>query len=325
MPPTPDTTMPSAVVPMIDPAFTVTDSDVDEFHRHGFLKLQKIFSPDLVDHMRRLAGGQVAPPAGNYGSGFSKLKYDIGNDDPGILSLMSDATFGAAMSKLTGVRSFFTQGLGFELAKNTSAGFPWHVGTQSFGFQRRQDAGYTIWTPLCRIDPRGQRGGMAYVSKELLSGEFVYQHINLLPDYLRSLIAGGRELSFSDFEALKNNLVNSPGMNELLNHYAVEDAFEPGDALIFDKYVLPRSVRLEEGPIPSRLAYALRFCSVDARYDLGRVRALAFARLTFDYDVDSAFNDEVGQVDGDVVYRSAYFDGSREARTLSSAPTACET
>jgi hypothetical protein len=320
-----DTTMPSTVIPMIDPAFTVTDTDVNEFQRHGFRKLQKIFSPDLVEYMRSLAGGQVTPPSGNYGSGFSKLKYDIGNDDPGILSLMSDATFGAAMSKLTEIQPFFTQGLGFELAKNTSTGFPWHVGTQSFGFQRRQDAGFTIWTPLCEIDPHGQRGGMAYVSKELLSGEFVYQHINLLPEYMRSLIAGGQELTYSDFEALKNNLLNSHGMNDVLNHYAVEDAFEPGDALIFDKYVLHRSVRLEEGPIPSRLAYALRFCSVDARYDLARVRALAFPRVTFDYDVDSAFNEEVGQVDGEEVYRSAYFDGSREARTLGPAPTACET
>jgi hypothetical protein len=266
--------------------------------------------------MRSLSASQVAPPSDNYGSGFSKLKYDVGNDDPKMLALMGGRGFSEAMLRLTGERLFFTQGLGFELEKNKSTGFPWHVGTQSFGFQRREDAGYTIWTPLCRIDLEGQRGGMRYVSKKLLSGEFVYQHINLLSDYMKSELEAGRELTFDDFSALKNNLLNSPETTKLLDHFATEDSFEPGDALIFDKYVLHRSVRLDEGPLQSRLAYALRFSSIDAKYDKRRVDALAFPRVTFNYDVGSHFNEQVGSEDGDEVYNSPYFDGTREARTL---------
>ena len=266
--------------------------------------------------MSKLSSSQVVPPAGNYGMGFSKLKYDIGNDDPTVLALMSDPAFSAAITRLTGTSLFFTQGLGFELEKNKSTGFPWHVGTQSFGFQRRQDGGFTIWTPLCAIDPNRQRGGMAYVSKKVLSGEFVYQHINMIPDYIESETAAGKRIAFTDFDRLKNNLLNSPSMAELLDHFAVEDSFQPGDALLFDKYVLHRSVRLEEGPIPSRLAYALRFSSLDACYDKSRVEALAFPRVTFDYDVGSPFNENVGGNDGEEVYRSPYFDGTREARTL---------
>jgi hypothetical protein len=303
-------------VDMIDPTFTLTDDDVASFQRHGFLKLNRIFAPELVEHMARLSSSQVAPPSDNYGSGFSKLKYDIGNDDPTVLALMQDPRFADAITRLTGMPVFFTQGLGFELEKNKSTGFPWHVGTQSFGFQRREDSGFTIWTPLCPIDPAGQRGGMAYVSKAVLSGEFIYQHINMLPAYMKSEIAAGKELTYADFSSLKNNLVNSPEMSRLLDHFAVEDAFEPGDALIFDKYVLHRSVRLEEGPLPSRLAYALRFSSVDARYDRGRVDALAYPRVAFDYNVGSDFNDKVGDDDGDLVYAAAYFDGTREERTL---------
>jgi hypothetical protein len=306
----------SVGVDMIDPSFSVTDDDVASFRRHGFLKLSRIFSDELVEHMRRLTSAQVAPPADNYGSGFSKFKYDIGNDDPTILALMQDPRFADAITQLTGIPVFFTQGLGFELEKSKSTGFPWHVGTQSFGFQRRQDAGYTVWTPLCPIDPDGQRGGMAYVSKDVLSGEFVYQHINMLPGYMQSEIASGKDLSYGEFDALKNNLMNSPEMSRLLDHFAVEDAFQPGDALLFDKYVLHRSVRLEEGAMFSRLAYALRFSSVDARYDKRRVEALAFPRDAFHYDVGSDFNEKVGADDGDEVYASWYFDGTREARTL---------
>ncbi|MFD7883258.1 phytanoyl-CoA dioxygenase family protein [Streptomyces bauhiniae] len=301
---------------MINPDFVISDEDAADFRATGFLKLRNIFSEDFVEHMRKLSSSEIAPPADNYGSGFSKLKYDIGNDDATILAAMGDATFGAAMTKLAEQPVFFTQGLGFELEKNKSTGFPWHVGTQSFGFQRREDAGYTIWTPLCTIDADGQRGGMKYVPKNLLSGEFVYQHINLLPGYMKARIDAGEELTYDDFSVLKNSLVNSPQMTELLDHVAVEDSFEPGDALIFDKYVLHRSVRLGEGPIPSRLAYALRFSSVDARYDKSRVEALAYPRITFNYDVGSDFNEKVASVDGEQVYASPYFDGSREARTI---------
>ncbi|WP_327388993.1 phytanoyl-CoA dioxygenase family protein [Streptomyces sp. NBC_01207] len=301
---------------MINSDFSISEEDVQNFWDHGFLKLEKIFSDELVRHMKKISTSELAPPSDNYGLGFSKLKYDVGNDDPTILDLMGDSRFSAIMSKLTEQQLFFTQGLGFELEKNKSTGFPWHVGTQSFGFQRRQDAGYTIWTPLCDIVADGQRGGMKYVSKQLLSGEFVYQHINLLPGYMKSEAESGRDLTYEDFSVLKNSLLNSPQMTRLLDHFAVEDSFEPGDALIFDKYVLHRSVQLGEGPISSRLAYALRFSSIDARYDKGRVEALAYPRIAFNYDAGSEFNEKVSSQAGEPVYASPYFDGTREARTL---------
>lgn len=303
---------------MINARFSIDEDDVRSFAVHGFLKLRQIFSEKFVEHLREINTSQIVPPSDNYGAGFSKLKYDIGNDDPAILALMSDTSFSAAIARIVDQSVFFTQGLGFELEKNKSTGFPWHVGTQSFGFQRREDAGYTIWAPLCRINAHGQRGGMKYISKQLLSGEFIYQHINLLPTYMQTKIESGQSFTFDDFSNLKNSLVNSPQMAGLLDHFAVEDSFEPGDALIFDKYVLHRSVKLEEGPLPSRLAYALRFCSIDARYDDARVKALSYPRDVFKYDVGSNFNDMVAATDGEQVYASPYFDGSREARTLMS-------
>ncbi|BFU47375.1 phytanoyl-CoA dioxygenase family protein [Krasilnikovia sp. MM14-A1004] len=301
---------------MINPDFSISTEDVEHFKKHGFVKLRNIFSPDLIEHMRTLGTSQVTAPSDNYGKGFSRLKYDMCNDDPTILKLTGEPAFAAAMSKLIDEEIFFTQGLGFELEKNKSTGAPWHVGSQSFGYQRREDFGCTIWTPLCEINPAGQRGGMKYLSKELLSGEFVYQQINLVPEYLKHEIEAGRELSWSDFSAMKNDIINSPEMLSLLDHFAVEDSFQLGDALLFDKYVLHGSVPLGEGPIPSRLAYVLRFSSTSARYDKHRVEMLGYPRAVFNYTVPSNYNETIASEDGELIYESPYFDGSREARTL---------
>lgn len=301
---------------MINKEFQLSHADIEAFKAQGFLHLKSFFSPKTIEKMVALTTAQVKPPENNYGAGFSKLKYDVGNDDEYLLSMMQDEQFSDTLKHLCGETVFFTQGLGFELKKNVSKGFPWHVGTQSFGFQRLQDTGYTIWTPLCRIDPNGQRGGMAYVPKDKMSGEFVYQHINLLPDFIRSRIEGGEPYDFDRFSRLKNHLLNAAEMDSLLNHYAIEDEFELGDALIFDKYVMHRSVALEDGPIEARMAYALRFCGVEARYDGPRVEALRFPREAFNYDVGSEFNDQVCSTDGESVYESAFFDQSRFKRTV---------
>lgn len=301
---------------MINPSFSISQSEINSFKKNGFLLLKSFFSEETVKQMNKLTTSSVEPPKNNYGSGFSKLKYDIGNDDQYLFEMMKHPLFAKTMISLCGENIFFTQGLGFELQKNSSKGFPWHVGTQSFGFQRREDLGYTIWTPLCPIDPKGQRGGMAYIPKDLLSGDFVYQHINLLPDFIKSKMESGEEYSYEKFDSLKNLLLNGSHLAEVLDYHAVEDAFELGDALIFDKYVLHRSVALTEGPIPLRLAYALRFSSTEAHYDKLRVDALRYPRETFNYDVGSAFNDMVCANDGENVYASQYFDSTRAKRKV---------
>lgn len=313
----PSQVMPGVELMMLNDQFAVTEEDVSFFRTHGFLVLRSFFSDETIRHMQEIASGNVEAPKNNYGSGFSKLKYDVGNDDPFLLEMMQDAHFADTMLKLTGQDLFFTQGLGFELEKQKSSGFPWHVGTQSFGFQRRNDPGYTIWTPLCEIDPEKQRGGMAYVSKDVLSGEFVYQHINMLPSFIKSRMEQGENFAFEHFSELKNGLLNSPEMDALLEHFAIEDRFQIGDAFIFDKFVMHRSVRLEDGPIPSRLAYALRFSGTNARYDKTRVDALTFPRRAFNYNVGSSFNDDVASSDGDSIHESPYFKATRDRRTIS--------
>jgi hypothetical protein len=302
---------------MISSNFQISDADISFFRKHGFLKLKQVFAKEAISHMAMISRDAVAAPSNNYGAGFSRLKYDIGNDDDFILNLISDERLSSALTTLCNRDLFFTQGLAFELEKNKSTGFPWHVGTQSFGFQHIDDFGCTIWTPLCRIDSKGQRGGMAYIPKDILSGAFIYQHINMLPAFMKHRIEAGDPYNFHGFSALKNDLLNSKEMSDLLDFHAVEDDFEPGDAFLFDKYVLHRSVRLDEGPIGSRLAYALRFSAVDAAFDKKRVEALAYPRGLFNYDVASNFNEIVCAEDGERIIDSPYFERSREQRTLS--------
>lgn len=109
---------------MINSNFSVTEEDVLHFKKHGFVKLRNIFSPELIEHMQKLGTSQVSAPSDNYGAGFSRLKYDMCNDDPTILELMSDPAFARIMAQLIDHQVFFTQGLGFELEKNKSTGAP---------------------------------------------------------------------------------------------------------------------------------------------------------------------------------------------------------
>ena len=67
---------------LINRDFSVSAEDVKSFGEHGFLKLEKIFSDEMVEHLSKLSSSQVVPPAGNYGMGFSKLKYNMGTTTP---------------------------------------------------------------------------------------------------------------------------------------------------------------------------------------------------------------------------------------------------
>lgn len=190
-----------------------------------------------------------------------------------IFELIGDARFKRIMSDLAERRLFFTQGVGFGLKKNLSKGFTWHIESQSFGFNRSEDYGTTLWAPLHRIDTRKQGGGMRYVPRDVISGEFMYDYID--PAVFRCLgeriQSGG--IAFEDYVALRDEPLNSSGIGRLLEYFSAQDDFELGDVLLFDKYVIHRSVPLGEGELESRDAFSLRFIADDSRYDLECARS----------------------------------------------------
>lgn len=300
----------------INENFKLTEKDIASFEKKGFIVLRDFFSKDFISYMKKLADSSIKSPDTNYGSNFNRFKYDVGNSDEKVFDLINDKIFRETMLKLAKKEVFYTQGLAFELKKNKDKGFPWHVGTQSFGFQRKDDLGFTMWIPFCEIDPNKQRGGMKYIGKDILSGEFIYQYINLLPSRIDYLKKQGKKIDYSYFSHIKNDIINSKEISDVLDHHAEEDYFKPTDVILFDKYVLHRSVKLEEGEINARSAFALRFADIDSRYDLTRADMLEYPKREFNYHGSSDFNIEVCKVDNEKLIDSDMFEDTLSKRMI---------
>lgn len=103
----------------------------------------------------------------------------------------------------------------------------------------------------------------------------------------------------------------------------VEDDFEPGDVLLFNKMVVHRSTMLGEGSLPRRAAYVMRFVDVNSHYDLQRATNLEFpekqyTKGIFPYKPFTRQHiqiAEAGARDGDVIAECNVFD-NRDRRTI---------
>ncbi len=246
------------------------------------------------------------------------MRYDIFDQDQSIYDMIADPTFRTVMKQLTEREMIFTQALAFELKKGTSNGFPWHIGTQSFGFQRAEDFGLTIWFPLVTVDPTKQRGGMAYVPTDRVSGHFMYEKVDPSTfNFLREKIERNEDVFIDEYMLLRDGPLNDPAMKKMLDYYGVEDHFELGDALIFNKYVIHRSVKLEDGEISSRPALAIRFTDADARYDKKRAEDLEIPRKFWNYAGPTMMHLDIASEDGTKLKDSPLFAANLKERTVS--------
>ena len=178
--------------------------------------------------------------------------------------------------------------------------------SQSFGFNRAQDNGTTLWAPLHKIDSKKQRGGMCYVPRDIISGEFMYDFIDpavfrCMDEHIKS---GG--IDFDDYVSLRDDPLNSGGVARLLEYFSVEDDYELGDVILFDKYVLHRSAPLEEGPLEARDAFSLRFIAADSRYDKPRAEMIEIPRDYYGYEGPTKFHLEVCDEDNALITDSAF-------------------
>ncbi|WP_290051584.1 hypothetical protein [Amycolatopsis solani] len=295
---------------MLDKRFHLEETQVREFREKGFTLLRGFYSEDFTDYLQRTMGNILERPTDKYQSGFNRLAFDMYDGDETLISLLRCEEFRAAMHRLTGCGMFFAQALSFELRKLKDKGFPWHIGTQSFGYQHADDYGCTIWAPLAPIDSSGQRGGMAYVPKNVISGSFMYADVD--PASFRLLkehVDADADITLEEFVQLRDGPLNDPAMKRLLDHFSVEDDFEIGDALIFDKNVIHRSVLLEDGPLDSRMAFVMRFFSGESTYDKTRAHDLEVPRRRFSYAGPTTFHLEVAEEDGELLSESPLFAG----------------
>ena len=314
--------------------YRVTDEQKRRFKHDGFVKLSGFLNPAAVDML--LGRVEIELPRGmavefNRGTSgssrsdpvFNRLQYNFGTDKTDIFDLLACPYFQQALTELTDCDLFLTFELSFEMEKNVSKGLPWHVGIQSFGYQFAEEFGCTLWAPLHPINTNGQRGGMAYVPQHALPGDFFFAADLAVVEAIKARERAGKRTSAQDYVGLRNGVLNAPAMSELLEAHQVEDDFEPGDVLLFNKTVIHRSVKLGEGELPRRAAYALRMVDVNSRYDLHRARLLEFpfeqyGKGLFPYKAVTRFHIEIAEAganDGDRLSECDYFS-NRDRRFI---------
>jgi len=301
----------------INKNFSIRSTDIDSFKSNGFLLLKGLFTQELISYFSGIINDELQEPTDKYQTGFNRVRYDIFDKDSNIYEVLSDSTFKKVLSALCERDMIFTQALAFELKKSSSSGFPWHIGTQSFGFQRAEDFGCTIWIPLVPIDAKGQRGGMAYVPTNKVSGDFMYKCVDPSTfNLIQEKIDRNEDLYIEEFMQLRDGPLNDPAMKKMLDYYTVEDSFELGDALIFDKNVIHRSVRLSDGKLDSRPALAIRFTDAEARYDKKRAMDLEVPRKFWNYAGPTSIHLTVASEDGTLMKDSPLFKENLNQRLI---------
>lgn len=300
----------------IQDGFEVGSEHVRAYREKGYVVLRGLLTPQLIGHLRASMSMQLAAPTDPYQRGFDRLVYDTCVGDHGVYALLQDARFRATMQALTGEAMFFTQGAGFSLRRKVSTGLAWHIESQSFGYQRADDDATTLWTPLHPIEKRGQRGGMRYVSRAVFCGKPMYAQVApAMFRYIEARLEKG-DLPFEEYVALRDGMLNSGSMAQLLEHHAEEDDFAPGDVLLMSKYVVHRSVALDDGPHSHRDAFAFRFVSCDSRYDAQSARNVEIPRRHYGYPGPTSFHLDVCQNDGERIVDSPLFTHDRTTRDL---------
>ena len=310
-----------------DSDFLVNREQRKSFRRDGFVKLDGFLNANVVGTLLDRVEAEMGRGGGSnfrVDSQFSRATYDFEGEKADVYELLERPHFRRALTELVERDLFLTFELCFEVEKNVSKGFPWHVGTQSFGFQVAEEFGCTLWVPLHPVDTAAQRGGMAYVPQHVVSGDFVFHQIEpAVVSTLRAKERSGVQTTVSEYFSLRSGVLNSPTLVEILDSHRVEDDFKPGDALLFNKMVIHRSVMLGEGPLPRRAAYVMRFVDAGSHYDLERARNLEFpveryGRGLFPYKPFSRQHIEIAEAGaghGDPLAECAYFD-NRDRRTL---------
>ena len=293
---------------MLSSSFEFLPEYIEMYKRDGFVRLPGFFSIDFVNYVKEKIQNQMTTLDKEQTS-FNKIGYDIFEEDQNVFNLIQSKIFQFIMKELTGHELFFSQAIGFEIEKEKHTGFPWHIGTQSFGYHQGNDFGCSIWTPLIPIKYEKQGGGMSYVSESKLSGKFMYDFIDPAIDRLLEAYeeSGPNQLSMDEFAIIRHGALNSPAMDHLLDFHKQVDNFELGDVLLFNKNIIHASEPLQDGPITARCAFVMRFIDVMSTYDQKRAEGLEFPRKYFGNPQKSNFHMDVCKSDGEKICQSNFF------------------
>lgn len=194
---------------------------------------------------------------------------DSNLSEPFFASLAQKSDFAATLCTLAGQPLLRTNNHVYEIVGGEHGGLGWHVGYYSFSYTQITDPGYTLWIPLSPIQTE-TRGGMQYIPRCVLDGMFLYRFAAWHFDNLRDVPPGQ---SYIDTATSADSMVNA--LPRLLEHavnraQVIEDTFDLGDALLFDKGVLHRSSPFVADELSTRMALICRFVGSEARYDSDR-------------------------------------------------------
>ena len=315
-----------------DNDFRITPEQKARFQRDGCVKLEGFLSAHAVDALLdrvdlELHQGFVENLKAD--ALFNRARYDFESDKEEVFQLLGRDYFRKALTDLVERDLFLTYEMCFELEKNVDKGLPWHVGTQSFGYQFAHEFGCTMWAPLHPVDPEGQGGGLAYVPEHVVSGEFLFEQIEpAVVSTMKAKDRAGDKTNVGEYFAMRTGILNSSTMLEILEHHRIEEDFRPGDVLVFNKMVIHRSIMLGEGELPRRAAYVLRFVDAGSHYDLKRAQDLEFpverfGQGLFAYKAITRQHIEIAEAgagDGDLLSECAYF-GDTPRRMLRREPS----
>ncbi|MGB0524651.1 MAG: hypothetical protein ACPGJS_16880 [Flammeovirgaceae bacterium] len=295
---------------LINKDFQLSEEAIKSYHTKGYVKLAGLFTEECMQYLLECATAQIVPSEKHVANRLAGIKYDLENNM--LVDLFNHPIFKKIMRVLTKTQLLFTHDIAFKIEKTKSSGLGWHVGEQSFGYQRIEDYGCTMWTPLIPIDNSKQKGGMAYIPENILSGEFIFKQMrNAVVSSLNKSITQGQPISSEQLYKFEN-ILNTPVIEEILGYHIEADDFNLGDAFLFNKMVIHRSIKMEDGPMEHRLAYVMRFIDSESKYDQARVDNIEATRIHHGNSPDRYFYHKLNLKDGDLIRESDYFENVEE-------------
>jgi len=236
----------------------LSTQEKQSFLDHGFIKLKNLLTPAAMDQLKKLTSKKTKSSPKLYSGDFDKMGYDV--QESITKNIYSSSNFQETIKQLAPKGVAFIQGIGFEL-KTHQKGFAWHHDLLSLCYVMPQDLAYTLWIPLDPIKTKKQHGGLAYVSRKIHSARGYF-------DMVYQLVQQEGIAEFAKTEAFKNwDFQYASEVEEfILDKNQVADDFEVGDALLLDKFVWHKSCPLQQGELPSRKAYVMRFIDRKARF-----------------------------------------------------------
>lgn len=271
----------------------INDKDVNFFQENGFIPLRGLLTTDAINGLRKITRtSQIQKPAESFYGDFAKMGYNLENTT--LKDIYNSDELNTILTQLSRKRLKFTQAMGFELEPQKK-GFNWHVGIQAFHYIMPQDFACSLWIPLDTINTQAQHGGMAYVSRNIYSA---YEYFSLVHQLVQqqdlSQLLTPQEFHDSQYASKIESVI--------LEKNKTEDDFEIGDALLFDKFVWHRSCPLQEGKLPSRMAYVMRFIDTQAGYSKTFLEGLARSRQSFGKPLQTLFGYKFSNLeDGELV------------------------